>query len=166
MIKRCAEAGVTYLELLATATILMILAAAMVPTVRVAVKRQKEMELRRALRQIRLALDKYLAYCDPNVQSPDPQNRHLAKQCIDTKGPEKLTDLVEGVELANAVPPNNKVKFLRRIPIDPMTGKNDTWVARCYSQRADETSWCGTDVWDVRSASTQKGMNGRPYNEW
>lgn len=152
--RRRGERGVTYLELIATAAILAILASAILPLGRVAVKRQKELELRRALRILRTAIDEYHAAGEQGLIAVE----------FGTEGyPPELEDLVEGVTQVGAT--ETKLKFLRRIPIDPMTGE-DEWGLRCYQDEPDGRSWCGRNVWDVYSKSDAEGLDGRPYREW
>ena len=149
--------GVTFLELLATATILMILASAILPLGRVAQRRNDEIELRRALRTVRRAIDQYKAAVDQGlIGGTDVE--------LGSEGyPEDLEVLVEGVNQVGAL--ERKLKFLRRIPVDPMTGEAE-WGKRCYQDEADSTSWCGDNVWDVYSTSTAKGLDETPYNTW
>jgi general secretion pathway protein G len=149
--------GVTYLELIATATILMILASAILPMGRVAVQRQREVELRRELRTMRRAIDQYkLAVEQGQIGGTDVK--------LGSEGyPEDLETLVKGVRRVGTV--DRKLKFLRRIPVDPMTGTTE-WGLRCYQDDPDSTSWCGDNVWDVYSTSTAKGLDGTTYNTW
>ncbi len=149
--------GVTYLELVATATILMILASAILPMGRVAVRRQREIELRRELRVMRDAINRYkLAVDQGQIGGTDVK--------LGSEGyPEDLETLVKGVKRVGAV--DRKLKFLRRIPVDPMTGTME-WGLRCYQDDPDSTSWCGDNVWDVYSKSTAKGLDGTNYNTW
>ena len=134
--------GVTYLELVATATIVMILASAILPLGRVAVKRQKEIELRRALRGIRDGIDRYkLAVDQGQIGGTEVK--------LGSEGyPEELDKLVKGVTRVGAL--DRKLKFLRRIPTDPITGTPE-WGMRCYQDDPDSTSWCGENVYDVYS---------------
>jgi len=149
--------GVTYLELIATATIMMILASAILPMGRVAVRRQREIELRRELRVMRRAIDQYkLAVDQGQIGGTDVK--------LGSEGyPEDLETLVKGVKRVGTV--DRKLKFLRRIPVDPMTGSAE-WGLRCYQDDPDSTSWCGDNVWDVYSKSTAKGLDGTTYNTW
>jgi general secretion pathway protein G len=149
--------GVTYLELIATATIMMILASAILPMGRVAVRRQREIELRRELRTMRRAIDQYkLAVDQGQIGGTDVK--------LGSEGyPESLETLVKGVKRVGTV--DRKLKFLRRIPVDPMTGTAE-WGFRCYQDDPDSTSWCGDNVWDVYSKSTAKGLDGTTYNTW
>ena len=149
--------GMTYLELVATAAIVMILASAILPLGRVAVKRQKEIELRRELRQMRDAINLYKQAVDQGqIGGTDVK--------LGSEGyPPELETLVKGVNRVGTV--DRKLKFLRRIPVDPMTSSAE-WGLRCYQDDADSTSWCGDNVWDVYSKSTAKGLDGTNYNTW
>ena len=149
--------GVTYLELIATATIMLILASAILPLGRVAVQRQRELELRRELRTMRRAIDQYKQAVDQGqIGGTDVK--------LGSEGyPESLETLVKGVRRVGTV--DRKLKFLRRIPVDPMTGAAE-WGLRCYQDDPDSTSWCGDNVWDVYSKSTAKGLDGTTYNTW
>jgi general secretion pathway protein G len=151
------ERGVTYLELIATSAILMILASAILPLARVGFTRRKEMELRRALREVRTAVDRYKLLVDQGqIGGTDVK--------LGSEGyPPDLEILVKGVNRVGAV--DRKIKLLRRIPVDPMTG-NTEWGMRCYQDEPEETSWCGQNVWDVYSKSTAKGLDGTRYNTW
>jgi general secretion pathway protein G len=148
---------VTYLELLATAAILLILASAILPLGRVAQRRNDEIELRRALRVMRRAIDQYKAGVDQGlIGGTDVQ--------LGSEGyPEDLDKLVEGVNRVGAV--EGKMKFLRRIPVDPMTGEAE-WGKRCYQDEPDSTSWCGDNVWDVYSTSEATALDGTEYATW
>ncbi len=147
----------TYLELLATAAILMILASAILPLGRVAVRRNDEIELRRSLRVMRRAIDQYKAAVDQGlIGGTDVQ--------LGSEGyPEDLEVLVEGVNQVGAL--ERKLKFLRRIPVDPMTGEAE-WGKRCYQDEPDSTSWCGDNVWDVYSTSEATALDGTTYKTW
>ena len=147
----------TYLELIATATIMMILAAAILPMGRVAVRRQREIDLRRELRTMRRAIDQYKQAVDQGqIGGTDVK--------LGSEGyPPDLETLVKGVNRVGTV--DRKLKFLRRIPVDPMTGTAE-WGRRCYQDDPDNTSWCGDNVWDVYSKSTAKALDGTTYNTW
>src|SRR5687767_13064156 len=139
------QRGFTYLELIATATILMILASAILPTAKVMRIRNKEIELRRELRGLRTAIDRY-------KQAVDQGKIGGSDVKLGSEGyPPDLETLVEGVSQVGRL--DMKLKFLRRVPIDPMTGKAD-WVMRCYQDEEDDESWCGQNVYDVHSTST------------
>jgi general secretion pathway protein G len=149
--------GVTYLELIATAAILAVLASAILPMGKVAVKRTREIELRRDLREMRRAIDQYKQAVDQGqIGGTDVK--------LGSEGyPPDLETLVKGVNRVGAL--DRKLKFLRRIPVDPMTGEA-SWGMRCYQDDPDSTSWCGDNVWDVYSKSTAKGLDGTTYNAW
>ena len=149
--------GVSYLELVAVATIVMILASAILPMGRVAVKRQREIELRRALREIRTKVDLYKQAVDQGqIGGTDVK--------LGSEGyPPELETLVKGVNRVGAL--DRKLKFLRRIPVDPMTGSAE-WGLRCYQDDPDASSWCGDNVYDVYSKSTAKALDGTTYSTW
>lgn len=152
-----AQRGFTYLELIATATILMILASAILPTAKVMRVRQKEIELRRELRSLRGAIDAYkLAVDQGRIGGTDVK--------LGSEGyPPDLETLVEGVNQVGRL--DTKLKFLRRVPIDPMTGKTE-WGKRCYQDEPDDSSWCGQNVYDVYSTSAGTALDGSKYTEW
>jgi general secretion pathway protein G len=149
------QAGVTLVELLVTIAVLLILAGALVPVSHYAVKRQKELELRRTLRTMRMAIDEYKKMCDANVF----QKEGVDSECY----PPELEILVEGVEKTGAL--GQKVKFLRRIPIDPMT-KKDEWGMRSYQDDFDSNSWGHENVYDVYTLSEGKALDGTKYKDW
>jgi len=151
------ERGFTYFELLATIMILMILATAILPTAKVLRKRQKEIELRRELRILRTAIDGYKrAVSAGQIGGTDVK--------VGSEGyPPDLDVLVKGVSQVGKI--DVKLKFLRRLPFDPMTGKAE-WGKRCYQDDPDDTSWCGENVWDVYSLSGGVGLDGTKYKEW
>ncbi len=151
------ERGFTYFELLATVIILMILASAILPTAKVLRKRQKEIELRRSLRIVRTALDGYHdAVRQGRIGGTDVK--------VGSEGyPPDLDVLVKGVSQVGKI--DVKLKFLRRVPVDPMTGKAE-WGKRCYQDAPDDTTWCGENVWDVYSQSQGVGLDGSKYKQW
>ena len=155
---RSCAAGFTYLEMVATAAILMILASAIVPMARVTRTRTREIELRRELRTMRTAIDRYhQAVLDGKIGGTDVK--------LGSNGyPPDLETLVEGVNQIGRVD-GVKLKFLRRIPKDPITGTED-WGLRCYQDAPKSDSWCGQNVWDVYTKSKGKGLDGSRYNEW
>jgi general secretion pathway protein G len=152
------QGGFTYLELVATAAILMILASAIMPMARVTRKRQKEIELRRELRILRTAIDDYKKMVDAGKIGG--QDVKLGSEGY----PPTLEILVEGVNQVGRVD-GVKLKFLRRVPIDPMTS-NTEWGLRCYQDEPDSDSWCGSNVWDVYSKSQGEGLDGTKYHDW
>ncbi len=142
------------MEMLVTATVLAIVASAVVPITKNAVRRQKEVELRRSLREIRLAIDNYKALADQRkIEAPPPENNGY---------PPTLEILVEG---ANTDKPGVKARFLRRLPVDPFTNKKE-WGMRSITDEVDSFSWGGGNVFDVYSLSDGVGSNGVPYKEW
>lgn len=148
------SAGFSLLELFTTATVLLFLAGALVPMVRHSQRREKENELRRALREMRQAIDTYKNMVDFQKITPPP---------LENNGyPESLEILVEGVNLTAK---GTKVRFLRRIPVDPFTGKAE-WGMRSVQDEPDSTSWGGGSVFDVYSTAQGTGFNKIPYREW
>lgn len=149
------QGGFTLLELVVTATILVILASVVVPLAKNGLKRQQELELRRDLREMRLAIDEYKKQAEQQKIKAPPADANFY--------PESLEILVEGVPAAGSA--SRKVRFLRRIPVDPFTGKAE-WGLRSTADDANSTSWGGGHVYDVYSLSQGTGMNGIPYREW
>jgi general secretion pathway protein G len=148
------EAGFTLAELVMVAAVLTILATATLPVAKFTAKRSKEADLKLDLREMRTAIDEYKRYSDAGLIPVD----------LDSQGyPKKLEVLVEGVQLVGQV--DKKLKLLRRIPIDPMTGKAE-WGLRSYQDNWDSTSWGGQDVYDVYSLSKGTGLDGVPYRKW
>jgi general secretion pathway protein G len=145
------ERGFTLLELVVAATILSILTLMAVPLARVTIKREKEKQLRRALWEMRDAIDRY----------KDAADRGGFQIKADSNGyPPTLDDLAKGVEVQE-----KKVRFLRRIPVDPMTGTTD-WGMRSMQDDADSDSWGGQAVFDVYSKSQGEGLDGTKYKDW
>ena len=155
--KPLAKAGFTYLELIIATMILAILASAIIPVAQVSTKRTKEMELRRALRMMRTAIDEYKRAVDLGlIGGTDIQ--------LGSEGyPEELEVLVEGVEQVGT--PGKKLKFLRRIPKDPMTNSTD-WGMRSYQDEHDSRFWGGQNVYDVYTKSTGTALDGTEYRDW
>jgi general secretion pathway protein G len=148
------HSGFTLIELLVTVMIISILVGLAVPLARNSIKREKEFALRSALREIRTALDKY----------KDASDRGFIMMKIDTEGyPETLQILVDGVDAVGQV--NKKLKFLRRVPIDPMT-KSAEWGQRSYQDDPKSTSWGGQNVFDVYTKSEGIALDGTKYSEW
>jgi len=152
------SSGYSFVELLVVGAIVLILASAAMPLARVTVQRQKEVELRRVLREMRTAIDKYKDAVDTGqIGSTDVKTGSEGY-------PPDLQALVDGVTAANDAS-GRKLKFLRRIPIDPMTRTAD-WGLRSYQDRADATSWGGQNVFDVYSKSTGTALDGSRYRDW
>ena len=143
--------GVTLIELIVAITILMILTGAAVPVVRVQIKREKERELRRDLWEMRDAIDRY----------KDLADRNAFQIKVGTEGyPPDLETLVKGVDSQG-----KKIRFLRRIPVDPMTGKDD-WGLRSMQDDPQSTSWGGQNVFDVYTKATGAALDGTKYSDW
>jgi len=150
--------GYSFVELLIVSTILLVLASAVQPLVRVTMQRQKEVELRRALREMRDAIDRFKDAADMGMIP-------VTELSPNSEGyPPDLDALVEGVSVANDAS-NRKLKLLRRVPIDPMTGEAE-WGLRSYQDRPDASSWGGQNVFDVRSLSTGVALDGSKYRDW
>ena len=150
--------GYSFVELLIVSTILLVLASAVQPLVRVTMQRQKEVELRRALREMRDAIDRFKDAADMGMIP-------VTELSPNSEGyPPDLEALVEGVSVANDAS-NRKLKLLRRVPIDPMTGEAE-WGLRSYQDRPDASSWGGQNVFDVRSLSTGTALDGSRYRDW
>jgi general secretion pathway protein G len=143
----------TLLELIIASAILAILATAALPAVRFAVVRPKEAELRRDLREIRDAIDRYKDYADRNL---------IRVEVGSEAYPPDLETLVKGQLIGMST---QKVRFLRRIPVDPMTGRAD-WNLQAVQDDPDSTSWGGKDVYDVHSKSQAIALDGTRYSEW
>jgi general secretion pathway protein G len=148
------ERGFVLLELIAAMTILLVLASMAVPLARVQVVRSREIELRHDLREMREAIDNYKRWSDGA----------FVPVKVDSHGyPPDLQTLVEGVP--TRLNPNMKYKFLRQIPIDPMTGSKD-WGLRSVQDDLDSKEWGGQNVFDVFSKSDRTALDGTPYAEW
>jgi general secretion pathway protein G len=146
------QRGVTLLEMIIVITILLILMGAAVPVMKVTVKRQRETDLRRALWEMRGAIDRY----------KDAADRNAFQVKLGTEGyPPDLDTLVNGVEIAGG----KKLRFLRHIPQDPMTGNTD-WGLRSMQDDPQSDSWGGQNVFDVYSKSTGTGLNGVKFKDW
>jgi general secretion pathway protein G len=148
------QRGFTLTEMVVAVAVLLILAGVSLPVVKFTEKRYKEMELRSALRQMRSAIDDYKRYSDSGFIPVD----------LGTDGyPKDLDILVEGVEVVGQI--DKKIRFLRRVPVDPMTGETE-WGLRSYQDDPDATSWGGENVYDVYSLSEGVGLNDVPYSQW
>ena len=148
------EQGLTLLELIIASAILLILAGAALPTIRLAMIRPKEAELRRDLREIRNAIDKY----------KDAADRTLIRTEVGSEGyPPDLDTLVKGVRYGAS--DKNKLRFLRRIPVDPMTGRAD-WNLQSVQDDPDSTSAGGNNIFDVHSKSQGIALDGTRYADW
>jgi general secretion pathway protein G len=148
------RSGYTMVELVLVSTLLVILAAVALPTSKYTVRRAKEMELRSSLREMRNAIDEFKRYSDAGL---------IVVERGTDGYPGELELLVEGVDLVGQI--DKQVRFLRRIPRDPMTGEYE-WGLRSYQDEFDSNSWGGENVFDVYSLSEGVGLNGLPYREW
>jgi general secretion pathway protein G len=143
-------AGFTLIELIVAATILVILTAMILPTARLAIRREKERELKSALRDMREAIDRYKDAADRGAFNKTDTNGY----------PTDLETLVKGVEVNG-----KKVRFLRAIPTDPMTGKAE-WGMHSMEDDPESDSWDGKSVWDVYTLSQDTGLDGTRYRSW
>lgn len=150
------QGGFTLLELIIALGVLAIIAMATIPYMRNAIKREREVVLRRNLRTIRKALDAY------NIDYNGGKVGALDKKEGDMGYPPSLELLVEGIH-----PPNTDktIRYLRRIPIDPMTGKSD-WGFRAVQDDPTSDSWNGKNIFDVYSKSADTALNGTKYKDW
>jgi general secretion pathway protein G len=149
---RSSEAGLTLLELIIACSILMILSTAAMPLVRITIVRSREAELRRDLREMRNAIDHYKDMADTAA---------FRTEVTSNGYPPDLDTLVKGEVIAG----NKRVRFLRRIPVDPMTGQAD-WGMRSIQDDPDTTSWGGGNVFDVFSKSQGTALDGTKYADW
>ena len=144
----------TLLELIIACSILLILSSAALPVFKYTVIRQKETELRRDLREMKDAIDRY----------KDTSDRNQIRVEIGSEGyPPDLETLVKGVQLGASS--DRKIRFLRKIPVDPMTGRAE-WGQRAVQDDPDSKSWGGKNVFDVYSKSTGTALDGTKYSDW
>jgi general secretion pathway protein G len=153
--RRARQRGMTLVELIVAFTILMLLSTMAVPLARYQVQRNKERDLQRALDEIRKGIDKFKDDMDAGKIGPPK---------IDSDNyPETLEQLVEGVKAMGAV--DKKIKYLRRVPKDPMTNSKD-WGLRSTRDDPKALAWGGQNVFDVYTKSSDKAKDGTPYSEW
>jgi len=151
MRKNRSQRGFTLVELIVCITIMAILALAVLPMARLTVRREKERELRRDLWMMRDAIDRY----------KDAADRGMFQIKLGSEGyPPDLDTLVKGVDVGG-----KKVRFLRHIPVDPMTGKNE-WGMRSMNDDPDSDSWSGDNVFDVYTKSEGTAIDGTKYKDW
>jgi general secretion pathway protein G len=155
MRRRRNQRGLTLVELVVAFTIMLILSSMAVPLARARVRAARQRELNNDLREMRGAIDKYKDYADLGYLGPQKQGTN--------NWPETLDILVEGVKLPG--PDGKKLRFLRRIPVDPFTGKAE-WGMRSDQDDPKSLSWGGQCVFDVYSKTTEKAPDGKPYSEW
>lgn len=157
-IRSDAERGYTFIELLIVTTVLIVLASAVMPLAQVTSQRQREAELRRALREMRTAIDGFKDAVEQGripTTELEPGNEGY---------PPDLETLVEGISAANDAS-GRKLKFLRRVPIDPLTLEMD-WGLRSYQDTPTSTSWGEQNVFDVYTRSGGTGLDGTRYRDW
>src|SRR5512142_2480469 len=156
--RSASAAGFTFVELLITSLVILILASAAMPLARVTMQRQREIELRRTLRELRTAIDKYKDSVDAGLIAGTEVK-------VGSEGyPPDLQTLVDGVP-KNGDASGAKLKFLRRIPMDPITHSTD-WGFRSYQDATDAKSWGGQNVYDVYCKSEAKALDGTTYRDW
>jgi general secretion pathway protein G len=149
-----AESAFTFVELMASVAIILLLTAVALPLARVQIQRAKEVELRRDLREMREAIDRYKDFAE----------RGMIPVKADTFGyPPDLQTLVDGVPLKGTA--TAKYRFLRKLPVDPMTNTTD-WGMRSMQDDADSRSWGGQNVFDVYSKSDATALDGTKYSDW
>ena len=152
------QRGFTLIELVTVTTIMLLLASMVMPLAQITSQRQREAELRRTLREMRTAIDKFKDSVDQGLiptTELEPGNEGY---------PPDLDTLVDGVSAANDAT-GRKLKFLRRVPIDPMT-KSADWGKRSYQDRPDSNNWGGKNVFDVYTTSPGTGLDGTKYRDW
>ena len=156
---RAPERGTTLVELVSVSAILIVLAALALPVANTVVKHRKELELRQALRTMREAIDRFQLdaerYPGIRLKYINTVNQELF--------PEELAHLYEGVDIGDAA--GTELKYLRRLPVDPITGTTD-WGTRSSRDAPDSLFSDGINVFDVHTLSDKKGLNGVPYREW
>lgn len=150
--------GYTFIELLVVSSIIMILASAVMPLARITATRQREAELRYTLRQLRTAIDKFKDAADAN------QIASLEIKAGSEGYPADLETMVEGVSVPNDTT-GRKLKFLRKIPIDPMT-RTTEWGLRSYQDEPDASRWGGQNVFDVYTTFDGTALDGTKYRDW
>ena len=155
---RSAERGYTFIELIVVSAIVMLLASAVMPLVRVTATRQREAELRRALREVRTAIDRYKDAADSQ------QIASLEVKAGSEGYPADLQVLVDGVAVQNDAT-GRKLKFLRRIPVDPMMHSPE-WGLRSYQDEPDSTRWGGQNVFDLYTKFEGTALDGTKYRDW
>ena len=166
------EEGLTLIEILVTMSIVVLLASIAMPLSKVSSKRAQEIELRQHLRTIRSAIDQFRLEWnrdgDVLIGAVCLKNRMACKEVTGSYGYPKSLDTLLGVTLTgqDATVRNTTIRrYLRSIPIDPLTGKSD-WLLRCYKDQPKPSSWCGDDVYDVMTKSEAAALDGTKYQDW
>jgi general secretion pathway protein G len=155
---RRSSPGFTFIELVVATAVIMILASAALPLARISIRRQRESELRYTLRQVRDAIDRFKDMADRG------QIASTELSLGNENYPESLDQLVEGVTRANDAT-GNKVKFLRRVPVDPITGSTE-WGLRSLQDDPKATVWGGRNVFDIYSKAPGTALDGSKYRDW
>jgi len=150
--------GYTFIELIIVSSMILVLAAAIMPLSKVTMQRTREAELRRALREMRTAIDKFKDAADQG------QIGTLDLKAGAENYPPDLQTLVDGVSAANDAT-GRKLKFLRHVPVDPMT-RSTEWGLRSYQDDPKSTRWGGQDVFDVHTTSEGTALDGTKYKDW
>ena len=150
------QLGMTLIELTVSCAILFLLASMAIPVARFSVIRERENELRRVLRSMREAIDRYKDLADHGLIRVDATTGGY---------PPDLDTLVKGVPLTSLTSGGKTIRFLRKIPVDPMTGQAD-WGLRSSEDDPESTSWGGQNIFDVYSKSLGTGIDGTKYSEW
>ncbi|MDH4152907.1 MAG: prepilin-type N-terminal cleavage/methylation domain-containing protein [Nitrospira sp.] len=166
------DAGLTLVEILITMTIMAILASVAMPLSKVSTKRMQEIELRQQLRTIRSAIDLFKLEWnrdgDVLLGPACVKNRLVCKEVSGQYGYPKSLETLLGVKLTGeeaTVRGTTMRRYLRNLPIDPLTGKAD-WLLRCYKDQPKPMSWCGEDVYDVLTQSEAVAIDGTKYQDW
>ncbi len=150
----------TLIELVCCSAIILVLASVAIPVANTWVKRRKELELRQALREIRMAIDRFqwdVDHIQGMAQKLNGENQRLDHY------PEELESLYQGFDIGDVV--GTKVKYLRRLPLDPITGKAD-WATRSSRDRPGSLGTDGINIFDVRTKSEAIALDGTPYAQW
>lgn len=153
------KSGLTLIELVIALALMGILAAAVLPMAELTVKRTKELELRRVLRQVRTAID---AYHDDYLKAV--AEKKIFATIGETGYPESLELLTKGIEWGGLYP--YKKRYLRQIPKDPFDKYDEGWLLRSYIDDADTQVWGGRDIYDIHSQSDELALDGSTYREW
>src|SRR5262245_44373792 len=152
------QRGYTFVELIVVTAIVMVLASVVMPLAQVTAQRQREAELRRSLREMRTAIDRF-------KDAVDRGQIATTELEVGSEGyPPNLETLVEGISMANDAS-GRQLKFLRRVPVDPMTGTTE-WGRRAYQDSPTANSWGGKNVYDVYTTSAATALDGTKYRDW
>lgn len=166
MARKAGQKGVTLTEMMAAVAVLMILASAAIPLARWDEKRRREARLRISLQTMRAAIDQYNQYMAAGLIQVQDVEQCAFPADLATCYPLTLEELVEGVEVGDPEGiGTQKLRFLQRIPTDPMTGEAE-WGIRSYQDAWDSGSWGGENVYDVYSLAVGRALDGSSYEEW